>query len=108
MSLADEHAVHIQKGTPPLSEEEIADLSCQIPDWTVYEKSMERTFTVADFARAMEFANKVAEIAQSEDHHPDLYISWGKVRIEFSTHKIGGLSRNDFILAAKIDQMSEK
>jgi len=65
-----------------------------------------REFRFKDFKDAMMFANKVAEIAEEEEHHPDLAISWGSVSIELSTHAIGGLSENDFILAAKIDQVA--
>lgn len=65
-----------------------------------------KEFTFGDFSRAMEFANKIAPIAESEGHHPDLFVGWGRVRVELSTHAIGGLSENDFILAAKIDQIA--
>jgi 4a-hydroxytetrahydrobiopterin dehydratase len=78
----------------------------EIPGWTVEEKSIERTFDFPDFARAMEFGLKVGELAEREDHHPELCVSWGQTRVVFSTHKIDGLSRNDFILAAKVDQLA--
>jgi 4a-hydroxytetrahydrobiopterin dehydratase len=106
MALVDEHAHHIPKGTPALSEAEVTELKREIPGWIVHDKAIERSYGFPDFAQAMEFANKIAEIAQAEDHHPDLYVSYGKVRVELSTHKIGGLSRNDFIVAAKIQQIA--
>lgn len=76
-----------------------------IPKWQLSPdgKSISRDFTFVDFKQAMEFVNKVAEIAEKEGHHPDLNIKWNKVRLECSTHAIGGLSTNDFILAAKVD-----
>ena len=68
-------------------------------------KNISKQFKFRDFVGAMEFANKITPIAESEGHHPDLYIGWGKVRVELTTHAIGGLSENDFILAAKIDTL---
>lgn len=65
---------------------------------------LERTYTFANFAQAMAFANQVAEIADTEDHHPDLYIAWGKCRVEVWTHQINGLSERDFALAVKADR----
>ena len=65
---------------------------------------LEREYAFANFAAAMAFANKVAEVAETEDHHPDLYIAWGKCRIETWTHQTNGLSERDFSLAAKADR----
>ncbi len=93
-------------GIPPLTREQAEDYLKRTPDWTIVEdKKIERVFKFKNFIQAMDFANKIAEIAESENHHPDLHISWGKVRVEISTHAIGGLSINDFILAAKIDKL---
>ena len=66
---------------------------------------IERQFRFKDFREAIAFVNKVADLAESEGHHPDIFISWNKVRLTLTTHKIGGLSRNDFVLAAKIDEL---
>jgi 4a-hydroxytetrahydrobiopterin dehydratase len=103
MSLLNEQSVSIPPGMQPLSKGEAAELAREVPDWMLKEDSIEREFTFKDFRQAMEFVNRVADIANTEDHHPDIYISYNKVRLVLSTHKIGGLSRNDFIVAAKVD-----
>ena len=79
-------------------------MGTHIPEWTIWTECIERTYGVKDFASAMDLANKIAAIAEEENHHPDLHISWGKVRVELNTHFIGGLTENDFIVAAKIDR----
>jgi 4a-hydroxytetrahydrobiopterin dehydratase len=91
--------------TPPLSQEQAKVLLRDIPDWTLKDKAIEREFRFKDFKEAIDFVNKVAETANKEDHHPDIHIYYNRVRIELSTHKIKGLSKNDFILAAKIDEL---
>jgi len=106
MKLADKRCVPCEGGTEPLSPEKAHELATQVPDWEVREDRIERTFGFANFVEAMHFANKITSIAEQENHHPDLHISWGKVRVELSTHKIGGLSENDFIVAAKIDELA--
>jgi 4a-hydroxytetrahydrobiopterin dehydratase len=104
MALIDEHCRPIPAGTPPLTAAEAATLAAQVPEWSV-GMALLRGWTFPDFAAAMAFANQVADLAQAEDHHPDLCISYGKITVALATHKIGGLSRNDFILAAKIDAL---
>ena len=105
---------------------ELADLACQacaglavrltgpglgkyvaeVPRWSVIEESrIERTFKFPDFRAALEFVNRVGELAERERHHPDVHLSYGKVRVELWTHKVHGLTGNDFILAAKIDRI---
>jgi 4a-hydroxytetrahydrobiopterin dehydratase len=91
--------------TPPLSQEQAKVLLQDIPYWTLQDKTIEREFRFKDFKEAIDFVNKVAETANKEDHHPDIHIYYNRVRIELSTHKIKGLSKNDFILAAKIDEL---
>ena len=105
MRLADEECETPQPGMQPLSREEAEELARQTPEWTLKEGALEREFTFEDFEEAMDFVNDVADVAQEQDHHPDISISYNKVGLEFSTHKIGGLSRNDFIMAAKVDQI---
>ena len=105
MALVDERGGPIDAAQAPLSQEEAADLHAQVRDWTLQEKSLARDFKFDDFQEAMDFVNDVAAIAQREDHHPDIHIFYSKVRLELSTHKIGGLSRNDFIVAARIDRL---
>ncbi len=79
----------------------------QVPEWRVGVVEgvprLTREFRFKDFRRAMEFAIRVGELAEQEQHHPDLHVAWGKVRVETWTHKINGLHKNDFVLAAKID-----
>lgn len=79
----------------------------EIPTWSLSSnaKSISKEFKFQNFVEAMDFANKITPIAESEGHHPDLSVGWGKVGVELSTHAIGGLSANDFILAAKIDEI---
>lgn len=105
--LKSKKCVPCEGGTPPLTREESEKLLSQIPDWEIFgNKKIVRDFRFKDFKAAMGFVNKVAELAEAEGHHPDILIhGWNKVRLELSTHAIGGLSENDFILAAKIDNL---
>ncbi len=105
MTLAEQKCEPPHAGEPPLSPEQARELAKETPAWTLKEKAIEREFKLADFRQAMDFVNRVAAVANAEDHHPDIHISYGTVRLELSTHKIGGLSRNDFIVAAKIDAL---
>jgi 4a-hydroxytetrahydrobiopterin dehydratase len=106
MSLLDEKAQKIQAGMEPLSTDEASKLMEEIPGWTLNDGSIDRTFTFQDFNQALEFTNRVAAVAAAEDHHPDICIHYNRVELVFSTHKIGGLSRNDFIVAAKINRIA--
>jgi len=106
MSLDEEKIEHAKAGEPPLSPEEARVLHEQLPNWTLADNALKHDYTFKDFGEAIAFVNRVADIAQSVDHHPDIYISYNKVNLTLSTHKIGGLSRNDFILAAKIDKVT--
>ena len=107
--LARSQCVPCRGGVPPLTAEEIRPLLAEVPRWHIVERDgvarIEREFTFPDFSSAMQFAVRVGAVADAEDHHPDLHIGWGRVRIETWTHKIRGLHRNDFILAAKIDAL---
>jgi len=86
---------------------EATALLTHLAGWTLARdfKKLSKQFKFKNFLEAMEFANKITPIAESEGHHPDLSIGWGRVEIELTTHAIGGLSENDFILAAKIDKI---
>lgn len=88
-----------------LSDEKAQQMLSEVQDWEIVEKTIQRSFALPDFVSAMEFANEITPIAEQQNHHPDLHVSWGMVRVELSTHKVGGLSKNDFILAAKINQL---
>jgi len=88
--------------------DEARAMAPQVPKWKIRkdEPRLWREFTFKDFVRAMKFVNKVAEIAEAEGHHPDVHIHYNKVKLVLWTHDIGGLSENDFILAAKIDEFN--
>ena len=102
--MASGRCVPCEVGTLPLTETEIGTLLAELDSlWKIQEGKLVRTFSFRDFKGAMEFVNKVAEIAAKEWHHPDIYIFFNKVEIKLYTHSIKGLSENDFILAAKID-----
>ena len=91
----------------PLNRVEAEVLLKQIPGWNVSEdaKLLSREFKFKDFAEALAFTNKIGAIAESEGHHPDLELGWGRVRVSLATHAIKGLSENDFIVAAKINTL---
>jgi 4a-hydroxytetrahydrobiopterin dehydratase len=95
------------KNMPPLTIEEIAPLLIQVKEWTLSEdkKKISKNWVFKDFLKAMNFVDQVADVAEAEGHHPDIHISYNKVTLELSTHSIGGLSENDFIVAVKIDSL---
>ena len=113
--LLQKKCVPCEGGVPPLSYEEIGKLMEQVPGWELFEETSEnlkkfgmgakisKLYKFADFIGAINFVNNIAEIAESEGHHPDIKINYNKVTLELYTHAIGGLSENDFILAAKVD-----
>jgi len=107
MGLANKHCVPCRGGVPPLAGAALDDLKAQLAGWEVVrEHHLEKTYTFPDFQKALVFVNRAGAIAEQEGHHPDLHLSWGKVGVEIWTHKIDGLTESDFILAAKIDQIS--
>ncbi len=95
---------------PRVTDEEIAELKTQIPDWQIVEREgmrrLERVFRLKNFVQALDFTNKVGAIAEAEGHHPALLTQWGSVTVTWWTHKIRGLHRNDFIMAAKTDRLA--
>ena len=98
-------------GAPQATVEEIKSFMTQLRDWNIVEKDqikrIERVFTFGNFKQALAFTNKVGELAEAEDHHPAILTEWGKVTVTWWTHKIKGLHRNDFIMAAKTEQLYE-
>jgi len=93
-------------GIPPLAEGEIKRYHNKVKDWQVVDNHhLEKMLTFSDFKSALSFVNQVGEVAESENHHPIICFTWGKVEIRIWTHKINGLHENDFILAAKIDKL---
>lgn len=105
--LAKKHCEACEKKGTPLALPAALEFHKEVSEWHLAEDAskIERTFHFGDFEEAMEFVNAVAELAETEGHHPDFFISWNKVRLTLSTHSIRGLSENDFILAAKIDEI---
>ncbi len=89
-------------GSTPLDDRQVNGLLVQVPGWSLAGSEIRREFKLKDFRQAMELVNSVAAIANEQDHHPDIHISYNRVTIVLTTHKIGELSMNDFILAARI------
>src|SRR5437763_11943102 len=109
MPLADKNCVPCKGGVPRLTGDALAELEIQLPAWKVVdEHHLYRKFTFPDFGHGLMFVNRVAAIAEEQGHHPDLLLAWGRVEITIYTHKIGGLTEGDFILAAKIDRISQE
>jgi 4a-hydroxytetrahydrobiopterin dehydratase len=108
-TLAEMKCVACRKDAPRVTDDEIAELQPQIPDWELLEvddvKRLRRVFSFDDFAQAMGFTQKVGEIAEEEGHHPSLLTEWGRTTVTWWTHKIKGLHRNDFVMAAKTDRL---
>jgi 4a-hydroxytetrahydrobiopterin dehydratase len=90
-----------------LAQSEIKVNMKRVPEWELNKKAVERTFEFDDFTQAIDFVNAVAEIAEEEDHHPDIDVRWNKVRLALSTHSEGGLTAADFDVAEKIDTLAE-
>ena len=96
-------------GDPMLTEDEIAELHPQLPEWEIVEvdgvKRLQRIFKLKNYTDAVNLANKIAAIAEEEDHHPLIVLEWGRVTVQWWTHIIKGLHKNDFIMAAKTDKI---
>jgi 4a-hydroxytetrahydrobiopterin dehydratase len=106
MSLSDQHCIPCRGGVPPLKGEELEKMKSQVSGWQVVDgHHLIKGYAFPDFVTALAFVNRAGEIAEREGHHPDLYLAWGKVEVKIWTHKIDGLTGNDFILAAKIDRV---
>jgi len=99
-----------QAGAPPISNADAIEFKKQIPDWKIIEKDgvprLQRVFEFPDFVSALEFTRRVGELAEEAGHHPAILTEWGKVTVQWWTHKIKGLHRNDFIMAAKTDDQA--
>lgn len=108
-ALATRTCVPCRGGVPALKGKKITKLQEELDGWEVIdEHHLEKTYHFPDFALALEFTNLVGELAEAEDHHPDIYLAWGKVELKIWTHKIDGLTESDFILAAKIDELPQE
>lgn len=104
--LTEMSCVPCKGGVPPLTPEEIEPLEKQLRDWQMVDHHhLRKTWALPDFASALEFVNRIGELAEDEGHHPDISLGWGRVELRIFTHKIDGLSESDFVLAAKVDQI---
>ncbi len=107
--LASKQCVPCRGGVPPLKGAELETLHRQLPSWQVVnEHHLEKSFHFPDFVQALAFTNRVGQLAEEQGHHPDIYLTWGRVDIKIWTHKIDGLTESDFILAAKIDALAQQ
>ncbi|MEX0649497.1 MAG: 4a-hydroxytetrahydrobiopterin dehydratase [Candidatus Andersenbacteria bacterium] len=109
-NLAQKHCVPCQGGVPPLSGKELQQYIQQLPgDWELEDdKKLVKTYTLAGFRANITFVNQIADIAEEEDHHPNLNINYNRLKVELWTHKIRGLHENDFILASKIENLHKE
>lgn len=108
INLAAGTCVPCRGGEPSLTDGEITDLMFHVPQWQLVTQDnilrLQRVFKLKNYTQAVEFANKIATIAEEEDHHPLIVLEWGRVTVQWWTHVVKGLHRNDFIMAAKTDE----
>ena len=108
-TLARMTCVACNRDAPTVTDDEIAELHPQVSDWNLVErdrvKRLERVFSFDDFAQALEFTTMVGELAEEQGHHPALLTEWARTTVTWWTHKIRGLHRNDFVMAAKTDEL---
>ena len=111
-TLTQMKCVACRSDAPTVTEAEIAEFQPQVSDWELVEldgiKRLRRAFTFDDFVQALEFTNHVGVLAEDEGHHPALLTEWGRTTVTWWTHKIGGLHRNDFVMAAKTDVLYQR
>ncbi len=106
MDLAERTCIPCRGGVPPMTPQQIAELLPHLQGWTVVDNHhLVKSYRFPDFASALEFVNRVGALAEEQNHHPDICLSWGKVDISLWTHKINGLSESDFVFAAKVDRI---
>jgi len=107
LDLLSRHCTHLPEGTPPLSGEALTSYREAVDSrWKLSDDDhLEAEFSFPDFAAALAFTNQVGALAEAEDHHPEITLTWGKVQVRVWTHTVGGVSPNDFILAARIDTL---
>ena len=109
--LNQEKCVACRRGSPPVTDQELVELQPQVPQWELISEDgitkLDRVFRFANFRQALGFTNLLGELAETEGHHPRLVTEWGKVKVTWWTHAIRNLHRNDFIMAAKSDQIYE-
>ena len=106
--LVADHCIPVQPGQAPLSDDLAQGLLVALEGWVRgADNDIEKAFSFPDFLSALAFVNAIAGIAEEQGHHPDLYLGWGKVSVSLTTHDVGGLSRADFVLAAKIERYAQ-
>ena len=102
--LADKTCVPCRGDTPPLQDSELKELNQQVPEWEIVEEHhIRREFRFDNFREALDFVNRVGELAEEQGHHPNISFTWGWVEVEIFTHVIDGLTESDFVLAAKVE-----
>ena len=110
-TIAREKCVACRADSPRVTDGEVAEFKPQVPEWQMVErdgvKQLERVFRSPDFAQALAFANQVGKRADEQDHHPKLTVEWGRLTVTWWTHKIRGLHRNDFVMAAQTDELRQ-
>jgi 4a-hydroxytetrahydrobiopterin dehydratase len=108
IELAQQHCAPLPSGTPPLTADQVRALLLRINRaWQVVDgQHLQRAYRLPDFASGLALVNRIGALAAAQDHHPDLLLAWGRVQITLWTHSVGGLSLNDFILAAQIDRLT--
>ena len=108
-ALQKDKCIPCHGGVSAASKDEIKEMAKEIPEWTIYDTDnidmIERVFRVKNWKQAQAFVNKIGEMAEAEQHHPALLLEWGKVKVTWWTHAISGLHKNDFICAAKTDEI---
>ena len=108
MALADKVCEPCRGGTPPLTREEFQPLFDELRGWQLQaDKRLRKSIKTSNFKQSLDLANKIGAIAEEQGHHPDLLVRWAELNIDLWTHKIDGLSQADFVLAAKIDRLTE-
>jgi 4a-hydroxytetrahydrobiopterin dehydratase len=106
-SLARERCADLPAGTPPLTAERARELAGAVaPEWQIIGGEIRREFTFKTFNAAFGLATRIALLAEAQNHHPELEVAWGRLEVRLTTHSVGGLSRNDFIMAARIDRLT--
>ncbi len=109
-TLAEKPCLECQGGTPPLTGHALQELHRELDhDWQIMNNHhLEKTYNFKDFREALTFTDRVGEVAETAGHHPDIYLSWGKVKVTIWTHKVNGLTESDFILAARIEALDQR
>ena len=110
LPLAERHCVPCERGTPPMPADQAGALLLGLQGWEIEHSDghdqLAKAYRFPDFVRAVEFVNRITPVAEAEGHHPDLLVTWGRVRVQLWTHAARGLTENDFVLAAKIDRLT--